>query len=311
MCGRMPYIWTFSPDSKPLLEQCLNAAAMLPPDNNNKWLLRFGPKNLDLIKKTDDIDLTEDFPELDITDRPAENQENIQKLVEVLIDPDFDIVSKFHLIYEKCKEKPKLLTKLAENLPSDIIEKLTYHIFDTTNKSNQFLQYFYEYFVPVYIKKSNSRLCTELLLKANKLHTDCFKILLKVILKDTDIQNTIINDFICTLNVDQQTKLLTDINNIELSGEEFSHNVFNIYTAYKSCNKTENIQNTILSLLKTHSVHCSADKSYGKLLLAYLQQEKIFKTNSNYVEIEKIIEIHKSPFKRPCHSVLEEINNSL
>lgn len=316
MDQRLSYIWTFSPVSRPLLERFLNAASMLPPDDTNKWLQRFGHINTDLSKETDHTASIEDCLELEIIPNPVDLQKDVEmledvgELVQVLLDKETHIESKFDHIFKKCRVTPKLLAKLAENLPSDIIEKLTFHIFDTTNNCNEFLKYFYQYFVPVFIRKHNSRLCTELLIKTNKLHMDCFKIILKVILQDINIQNSVLNDYILTLNGDQQTKLLNDIYNIDVSDKEFLHNVFNIYTAYRTCNKTESLQKKLFSLLKSHSLHCSANKSYGKLLLAYLQQEKDLKINCNYKEIENIIEIHTSSFKRPCLSILEEIKNS-
>lgn len=302
----MTHIWTFSPKSKELLEQCLNAA--LITDDSNKWLKQFGPKNTQTLKKMDKTVVIQDSPDVEMSVKQENEDQDIQNALEEFIDEDFDIISNFNILEDKCENNPTILTKLAENLALSNRNKLIQHVFDSESINKKFLDIFFEYFLPVYIKNDNSRSSTDLLLKTYKLFPQYMKLLLKVVLKDLEIQNNILNDFILMLNSNENTELLNKISSIELTGEEFTHSLFNLFTAYKSCNKTDSIQKYIVSLLKTHSQFCSIDKNYGKLLLAYLQQEKTLKHVLDKLVIERIVESHKSPFKRPCLAVLKELN---
>ncbi|PZC72757.1 hypothetical protein B5X24_HaOG210684 [Helicoverpa armigera] len=304
----MSYIWTFAPESKALLQSCLNAAG--PQDESNKWFQKFGPQNLDLINKTIDTIVVNDSPEID--DKPAtqENQdEDILNAAQEFLDPEIDIISKFGDLVENCKKTPKLLEDLAKNLPTATAEKLFKHILDTKDISRDFLTIFYKYFTPHYIRRENSRFCTEILLETYKKYPVHFKLAFKVILKDLEVQNTVVNDFILHLEPKNLTDLLEFISDLQLSSEQFCHNLFTILTAYKTCNKTDIIQNYILSYLKTYPDTCSSDKNFGKLMLAYLQNEKACKNKIDCELLEGIVERHKSPFKRPCLSILKEIKD--
>ena len=158
---------------------------------------------------------------------------------------------------------------------------------------------FYKYFLHSYIKRENSRFCTDILLQTYLKYPEYLKIALKVILKDLDIPNSVFKDFILNLNPINQSDLLETLSDIQFTAEEFSHNIFNIYTAYKSCSKTDSIQKYIISCLKIYSNFCYNDKNFGRIFLAYLQFERCMKRNVDCSVLEDLIERHKSPFKRP------------
>lgn len=264
----MANIWSFSPESKSLLQRCLNAAA--PPDESNKWLQKFGPRNLDLIKDFEDTIVVNDSP--DTTHSPIvqdKQDEDILIVVQEFLDPDFDLVLRFDYFVNKCIKTPKLLTNLAQNLPTNTVERLFQHIFDSNDLNNQFLEYFYVNFLHTYIKRDNSRFCTNALLKIYNKYPQYLKLALKVILKDLEVKNNVVNNFISNLNANDQTEFLNLITDIEFTSEEFSHNLFNIYTAYKSCLKSDFLQNCMFLCLKKHSNFCCNDKNYGKLLLSF------------------------------------------
>lgn len=302
----MSHIWTFAPEHQSLLQRCLNAAS--PPNPCNKWLQTFGPQNLDLINKTNDTIIVADSPEC-VPD--PETQENVDDSVTIdivqFLDPDVDILSKIDDLVEKCLKTPKLLIKLAETLPTSTAEKLIEHVISAEALKTDFLQIFYKYFIPAYIKRENSRFCTDILLKTHAKYPQLLKITLKIILKDVEIENNVINDFFTNLNSNELTKLLEFISDVDFSPEQYTHNLFSIYTAYKSCTKTDNIQNYMFTLLKHCNNFSSSDKNYGKLMLAFLQQEKGLKKNIDILLLEELVERHKTPFKRPCLSILNEI----
>lgn len=304
----MSYIWTFAPENKALLQRCLSAAE--PPDESNKWLQKFGPRNLDLINETTEIITVNDSPEVNESVATQENQdEDISNAVEEFLDPEIDLLAKLDMLVEKCRKTPKLLVKLAENLPISSAEKLLEHILNTEDLDKEFLMLFYKYFLHSYIKRESSRFCTDILFKTFNKYPQYLKIALKLILKDLDIQNNVILDFILNLNANSKTEFLEIVSDIEFTADEFSYNLFNIYRAYESCNKTDSVQNYIFSCLKTHCDSCCSDKNYGKLMLTFLQHEKSLNRNVDYIVLEGLVERHKSPFKRPCLSVLKEIKD--
>ncbi|XP_050556726.1 uncharacterized protein LOC126911823 [Spodoptera frugiperda] len=305
----MSHIWIFAPESQSLLQRCLNAAS--PPDPSNKWLQTFGPQNLDLINKTNDTIIVADSPENDPVSETQENvDDNLTIDIEQFLDPDVDILLKIDDLVEKCLKTPKILVKLAETLPTSVAEKFIEHIITAEELKTDFLQIFYKYFIPTYIKRENSRFCTNILLKTHAKYPHLLKITLKIILKDVEIENNVINDFFTNSNSDELTKLLEFISDVDFSPEQYTHNLFSIYTAYKSCTKTENIQNYMFTLLKHCNNFSSSDKNYGKLMLAFLQQEKGLKKNIDVLLLEELVERHKTPFKRPCLSILNEIKGN-
>uniref|UniRef100_A0A2H1VDU1 SFRICE_030899 n=1 Tax=Spodoptera frugiperda TaxID=7108 RepID=A0A2H1VDU1_SPOFR len=267
--------------------RCLNAAS--PPDPNNKWLQTFGPQNLELINKTNDTIIVTDSPECALVPETQENVDvNLTNDIEQFLDPDVDILSKIDDLVEKCLKTPKILVKLAETLPTSTAEKLIEHIISVEELKTDFLQIFYKFFIPAYIKRENSRFCTDILLKTHAKYPQLLKITLKIILKDVEIENNVINDFFTNLNSDELTKLLEFISDVDFSPEQYTHNLFSIYTAYKSCTKTDNIQNYMFTLLKHCNNFSSSDKNYGKLMLAFLQEEKGLKKNIDILLLEEL-----------------------
>uniref|UniRef100_A0A2A4JUB7 Endonuclease/exonuclease/phosphatase domain-containing protein n=1 Tax=Heliothis virescens TaxID=7102 RepID=A0A2A4JUB7_HELVI len=82
-----------------ILQSCLNAAG--PPDESNKWFQKFGPQNLDLINKTIDTIVLNDSPEIEDAPATQENQdEDISNAAQEFLDPEIDIISKFHDLVE-------------------------------------------------------------------------------------------------------------------------------------------------------------------------------------------------------------------
>lgn len=304
----MAYIWTIAPENKALLQRCITAAA--PPVESNKWLRKFGPRNIDLINKTCETITVNDSPEIDESSVTQENQdESISNAEEEFLDPEIDLLTKFDHLVQQCRRTPTLLVKLAQKLPTSTTEKLFEYILNTDGLNREFLGAFYKYFLHHYIKREHSRFCTDVLLQTYNKYPQYLTIALKVILKDLEIQNNVVNDFILNLNAKNQTEFLEILSDFEFTTDEFSHNLFNIYTAYKTCNKNDSVQNYIFSCLKNYCDFCCSDKNFGKLMLAFLQHEKVLKRGVDFIVLGGIIERHKSPFKRPCMSVFKEIKD--
>ncbi|KAH9635892.1 hypothetical protein HF086_002452 [Spodoptera exigua] len=305
----MSHIWTFAPESQALLNRCLNAAS--PPDPGNKWLQKFGPQNLDLIKKSNETIIVNDSPEYDDVPATQENTDaNLTNDVEHFLDPEISILTKFEGLVGKSIKTPKILGKLADTLPTSTAEQWIEHILSAESLNTDFLTLFYKYFIPTYVKRENSRFCTDTLIKTHEKYPQLLKISLKIILKETERENNVINDFFSSLNADELTNLIEFISDIDLNSEQYTYILFNIHTAYKSCNKTDNVQNYIFSLLKNCNNFCSSDKNYGKILLAYLQHEKKLRRNIDIILLEELVERHKTPFKRPCLSIINDMKEN-
>ncbi|XP_052748220.1 uncharacterized protein LOC128200092 [Galleria mellonella] len=316
----MSDIWTFHPLSE---DEVLKCIALAPrPNDNNKWFRRFGhkliapccndenilsPKTNDRVEKKSKTPDPEDCP-LEIEKNKIDsNEKHFEDFLEAV---ENDPILQFNSLVEECLKDNVLLTKLAQKLTTFSVEKICKHIYENENINSAFLEIFHKYFVPAYLKREHSCISLDILVRAHAKYPVLFKTLLCTILKDPEIPNLFFQDFISSIDETEQTKLLLDISNFELRTEEFINNIFSIYTAYKNSEKTDRIQTFILDHILQCGHICSNDKHFGRLLLAFLQAEKHLNICQNYGNIERIIEIHKSPFRRPCWNIFKELNKN-
>ncbi|XP_046976109.1 uncharacterized protein LOC124542206 [Vanessa cardui] len=299
-------LWQFSEASLPLLKRCIEASK---PDLNNKWIKRFGTFNqLDMkntVKENDNITIP-----LSEHTNSVDKETLIQEKVEISEDiwqemSDIDPISQFDYLVENCLKHSALYALLAENLPLTSVEKLCNHIFETNIINLTFLQKFYTLFLPVYLKREYTRTSLDILIKAEKYNSDMFKYLLELIIKDIDLPGQIIQQYISTIDSKCQLELMKNIISFNLSNEVFVHHIYSIHVLYKNCEKTDFIQQFILTKLANISQLCVNDKNYGRLLLTYLQAKKKYSTN--YTVIQKIIDLHRSTFKKPCLNAFNEL----
>ncbi|XP_047542911.1 uncharacterized protein LOC125075258 [Vanessa atalanta] len=301
-------LWQFSESSLPLLKRCIEASKL---DLNNKWIKRFGSYNhLDMknvVNENDNKAIPIPSPENTNTD----NKETLIQDKDEISDDiwreiiDIDPISQFDYLVENCLKHSALYTMLAEKLSLTSVEKLCNHIFETNVLNLTFLQKFYTSFLPVYLKREYTRTSLDIIIKAEKYNSDIFKYLLELIIKDTELPGQVIQQYISTIDTKSQLELMKNIILFNLSNEVFMHHLYSIHILYKNCEKTDYIQQFILTKLSNVSQHCVNDKNYGRLLLTYLQAQKKF--NKNYTVIQKIIDLHRSPFKKPCMNAFNEL----
>lgn len=302
----MSNIWKFSPENELLLQRCLNSAP--PLDDNNKWVLKFGIRNPDLLPKTTGNNIANDSPSYDDISIVQEqlNEKNSTILEEVL-DPEFDIKANFFELVNICLKEPNSLTKLAETLPKNTVETLYTLIFESNDLNTEFLELFFEKFSPAYIKRDSSRFSSNILNKTFEIYPQYLKYTIKAIFNDLDIENNVVLDFISSLSPQNQSEFLLMLSNMNIMPIE--NHILSIYTAYKTSNKIDSDQYFILKCLKNYSNLCINNKNYGKLMLAYLQCEKSLKRDIISNDFVELIEIHKTPFKKPCLNLFKEIKD--
>lgn len=280
-------IWQFSSSSELYLQRLQNS---IDCKETNKWLGKFknGTKNIRMVEE----------PVISESDKPVIEEEKQKQLPADIID--LDPVNNFTEIIHMCTENTNTYCLLANSLSYQSIEKLYNYILNT-NVNKTFLEHFYKLTLPIIFKKEYS---IDLLLKIYE-HEE-FKIFLQSILCDKEVPCMIMQEFIKTLNSEEKTKLIQILINIDLPREIFIYHLFTLYTAYKDCIKIQSIQDYIHAKLAQIAEDCVQDKNYGRLLLAYVQSQKSL---IKIKDIEELINIHRSPFKRPCLNSLTPIVN--
>ncbi|XP_059047345.1 uncharacterized protein LOC131842792 [Achroia grisella] len=316
----MSDIWNFHPLLEQQIHQFITSAPQ--PDENNKWFKKFGHKaisltcneNLEILsKKRPNQECVKKIPEP--THSPenkrrkiiSDKQQNFDEFLEIVENSP---ILQFNYLIEECLNDNSLFIKLAEQLSTNCVEKICKHVYENKNTNSVFIHNFHKFFIPTFLKRDYSCISLDILVRAHANYPTAFKPLLHTIIKDLDISNKILQEFINSIDEIKQTQLILDISDIELTAEEFVNNIFSIYTAYKNSEKNSQIQNYILNNLLLCGHSCSNDKQYGRLLLAFLQAEKQLNMCHNYGNIEKIIEINRTPFKRPCQNAFKELNGN-
>nr|XP_053622745.1 uncharacterized protein LOC128682188 [Plodia interpunctella] len=304
-------IWTFSSSSEEKAERCIAAAQ--PPDETNKWIQRFGLKNcyrpnITSNNLNQNKTIISNVQTIDEDSDVSENDDlNVEHFNELLESIQSEPVSKFPLLVTETLLDHRLLRHLAEKLNSNTAEKIINHIYENKDLNTEFVERIHQYFIPVLLHKEHGWFTLDMVLKSFRIYPKCFDILLKIILKDVQISNQVLQDLFENFNEKETYDVLLILMELELTTQEFLHNILGIYIAYKHCKKTVETQNWVYKQILQHGNGCANDKNYGKLLLAFLQTEKETQTLKNYGSIEKILEVHRSPFKRPCMNLLQEL----
>lgn len=301
-------LWKFSESSQPLLKRCLEASSTI--DADNIWVQKFGHllQNRNLVKNANESERKEiKAPSPTRVDSKAtviiEKEDVPEELLQDILESD--PVSRFDFIVENCLNNSRLYNKLAKQLPLTSIEKLCDHIFQTENVESKFLGNFYKIFLPEYLKREHSISSIDMLLKANKYNSEYFNNFLELLIKDTELPSQVFQQFISIIDKNNQIELMENIVLYDLSNDVFIHHLHSIYLLYKNCQKTEYLQKHILLKLSNASHQCASDTNYGRLLLNFLQTQKNF--TSNFDAIEKIINKHRSPFKKPCINAFNDL----
>lgn len=307
-------VWQFCESSKPILQRCIDAA-FKSNKNSNKWLKHFTSLKKEPEVINDNIDKMAVDEEIPI---PIQNssvnqeirQENKGKSTEESSEfisraelNDLDPVNGFEEIMGKCLENTKTFKFMAKNLPFSSIEKLCNHIFNIENLNLTFIDYFYNIFVPELLKRDNTRLSLDFLVKAKK-YKENFNKLLFIIVNDIEIPKHVLTEYITTLSGEEKLDLLKYMSQ-NVNKDVFLYHLNAIHSLYKDCEITEDIQRFILCNFKQIHQLCLNDKVFGKFLLNFVHIQK--KHTINCVELTKIVESHSSVFKKPCMNALNDI----
>lgn len=308
----MSYTYKVSASSETLLQSCIAKAA--PINANNKWVQKFGPKRQnteEILQETEEI-LIENNPQNlqgeDISTMDVEMQMEVENSG---VDDDFmnllesDPISNFDAMVIECLKNQELLTNISKKLSVTAIEKISNYIF--ANKvNNEFLQCFYQCFLPVYLKRDYSWFSLDLLVKSRIKNPKLFDKLIIVLIKSVNIPNKLLEDFFQTLNEEHKKKLLFKIIEIDFNLEQFVHNLLLLHTAYKEVTPDSDIQNFIYKNIIQYGPSCTTEKTFGRLLFTFLQFQNKIGIVKDYDNMERIIENHCTPFKRPCVNCLRE-----
>lgn len=301
-------LWKFSESSQPLLKRCLEASSTIDPDNI--WVQKFGHllQKRNLGKNENESERKEiKTPSPTKVDSKAtvivEKEDVPEELFQDIVESD--PVSRFDFIVENCLNDSNLYKKLAKQLPVISIEKLCNHIFQTENVQSKFLKDFYKIFLPEFLKREHSISSIDMLLKAKKYKSEYFNYFLELLIKDTDLPSQVFQQYITIIDKHNQIELMKNIVLYDLSNDVFIHHLHSIYLLYKNCPKTEHLQKHIFLKLSNASQQCASDTNYGRLLLNFIQNQKNF--TSNFAAIEKVINKHRSPFKKPCLNAFNDL----
>lgn len=307
----MSSIYKFCSSSETLLQSCIDKAA--PINANNKWVQKFGLKRQNT-EETNAI-VVETNPQRLQGDDISTMDVNMETEVEdlsVKVDGDFfellesDPISNFENMVLECVNNQKLLIDVSEKLSINTIEKITNHIFANNNVNYDFLQCFYQSFLPVYLKRDYTWFSLDLLVKSHIKDLKQFDKLIVLLIRSSDVPKKLLEDFFQTLNEECKKTFFLKIIEIDLSLKEFQHNLLLIHTAYKDVETDSKIQNFIYKNIIQYGPNCSTDKTFGRLLLAFIQFQNKIGIIKDYEKVERIVENHCTPFKRPCLNCLRE-----
>lgn len=307
----MSNIYKLSSSSEALLQSCIEKAG--PPDRNNKWVRNFGlqRQNTEEINSIVVENNAQNHQGDGISTMDVEMETEAEDL-NAKVDDDFfellesDPISNFNNMVLECLKNEKLLIEISEKLSVNAMEKICTHIFANNDIEVDFLRSFYQCFLPVYLKRDYSWFSLDLLVKSHNKNPKEFDNLIILLIKSINIPNKLLEDFYQTLNEEEKKIMLFKIIEIDFSSEEFLHNLLLIYTAYKEVNTDLKIQDFIYKNIIQYGPNCTTEKTFGRLLLAFLQFQNKIGLVKDYEKVERIIENHCTPFKKPCINCLRE-----
>ncbi|CAG9577690.1 unnamed protein product [Danaus chrysippus] len=307
--------WKFSESSQDLLERFVKSSEKI---GRNKWVRKFGHRTTELLEsyhitvvdRDDTFVISSDESSSDtiITGDKNNEVDEIQSIADKF-SQDVAVrepVSHIDYIMKKCYKDPKNYNLLADSLSEADMEKFLEHILNNA-VDNTFTERILTELLPTYLKKYPSRNSIDLFIKTRD--KNIFKHILEIIMKDIEIERVILQEYTSLLKSTEKSDLLNNIITFNISDEVFTHHLETILMIYKDCNKTKDINHFILTKLTQTAQNGANDKNYGRLLHLYLQNIKHNpeEAASCLENLEKVIDIHQSPFRRPCVNTFNDI----
>ena len=269
------------------------------------WLLRIGHRfiNLNYLKNEDMLNrrmLEHSYicrGQL-VRPLPHELERSLYDIIEE------DPLRSYNYIERESVKTQILIPRMALYLSARTIEAICDKLFTKKDINEQFVQLLYQYFFSVYFKRVYSWSSLHLLIKASKAYPVHFKTTLKTLLVDIQLKNNLLLDYIETLSEKDCTRLLKFVTELQLTPEQFNHNLPVIYLMFKKCEKNDLIFQYIQANLELYNLYCAYNKNYGRLLLCFIQSLSGF--NVRIRVIKRIIENHCTSYKSPCMAALEK-----
>ncbi|XP_061727338.1 uncharacterized protein LOC133532604 [Cydia pomonella] len=306
--------WRFCPATQTVVKNLKTRLTPEEREKRNKWLAEFKEEC-----KTDFgmslysllVTSANNRDKREAAEAEAENTKQVNPTEAFCESVEAEPVARFDYMLEEGTKNNMLFKILAERLSSHAVERICKHMFESKNLKMLELDSFFCNFFPIYLKRAYSWFSLDIMVKANKAYPLSFRSLMLILLQDLEISNTMINDFVLTLDEAGKYEFMSIVMELELSTEEFIHNLISITSAYKGAEKTDRLQHYIYNSLIQYSTHCLSDWNYGRLLLAYLHSISHGQCSFDIRMMERLIEMHRSPFKRPCMAVLGDAIASL
>ncbi|CAK1547902.1 unnamed protein product [Leptosia nina] len=294
-------MYQFTSSSMLILERCIDLAKQR--NETNQWNQKFSLKSSYSNEFINNLDAKEgaqlkelNYAHEEIILDPSINNE--QKYKDILTDP----IAYIDVILEEGSLDNILLIFLSENLTDMDVERLSGHILED-RVNLRFIENFFTYFLPNCFKRENSRLSLDLLIRAFKSYPAKFHLLLQRTL-DTEMDCHIFQEFTSILTPQELSAIMKSFIEFDLSVDVLIRHMFAFVSCYKSCIKDVKINNFVVVKLNEAAEKCTADKQYGRLLLTYLQNKN---DNFKLSLLKRIVDNHRSPFKRPCLNMLNEL----
>lgn len=292
---------TFNVDSGFKIHHCMETIA--PRDD---WLVRIGHTfiNLNYLKNEDVWNRkisnnSHMYAGKLIFPASKEQERSINDIIEE------DPIGKFNYFQTESLKCNILVPRMAVHLSPRSIEIICDRVFSKKNVNEEFVELIYKYFITIYLKRYYSWSSLHLLVKASKAYPIHFKTTVEIMMKDLEIPNNILQDYVETLDQNNCSNLMKFITELNLVKEEFNHNIPFLYLLYTKCRRNEDIFNYILSNLEQHGRFCAYNKSYGRFLLYVIQNVSGY--SFQIKSLKRMIEKHCTPFKGPCMAALEKI----
>lgn len=124
-------------------------------------------------------------------------------------------------------------------------------------------------------------------------------------LMDTELPNNILLDYVESLRKEDCTDLMKDVCGLQLTLDQFIHNLPVIYLMYKKSQKNDIFFQHILANLELCNICCAYNENYGRLLLCLIQNLSRNDERTLRV-IEIIIENHFSIYKSVCQTAFDK-----
>lgn len=116
-------------------------------------------------------------------------------------------------------------------------------------------------------------------------------------------------NFVKNLGKNNKNKVMVSVAKYPLNTDRFMKHLQTVYELYRDCEKTMQIQEYIRESLLLFSDLCCSDKTYGRLLLSYLQSAGKDGFIIDFCVLKVLVKNHQTIFKKACEAALRSYKN--